>query len=232
MYVKALEQQPKDAATLAKLGAIEETRNHLDLAQQAFQMAHAAQPEEPRIAEHLAGMYLQQGQLDTAAELYSGVLALYPLRARSLDGMGEVSRRRGDFPSARHYFDQALESADVDMPTVLTHRGCVRLLMRDLPGAQADLRRAVATAPSRDTWLYYGELQARLHDTVGALDSLLKIMPTAAAYNEIGAVLLSMDEYRSAADYFSKAISASPSWYEEAQRNLARATERLHANGG
>jgi hypothetical protein len=52
-------------------------------------------------------------------------------------------------------------------------------------------------------------------------------MDTAHAHNEIGVVLMSMNEFRAAAQKFSEAISASPAWYEEAHENLARANEHL-----
>jgi len=228
-YVLALERSPQDAATLAKIGAIKQQLGETALAEKAFEMAHAAQPDEPRIAERLAQLYLQQGKVDGAAQVYAQVLALHPQRARSLDGMGEVCVLRAQYPQSIQYFDQALQADKADAAGVLTHRGYAKLRAQDLAGAETDLRAALAVAPRPDAYRYLADLQVRRHDNAGAFASLLNIMDSAHAYNEIGLVLLNMNSYGDSQAYFAKAISASPTWYEEAQRNLDLAEENLRA---
>jgi tetratricopeptide (TPR) repeat protein len=229
-YVSALERSPQDATTIAKIGAIEEGRKNIPLAVKAFEMAHAAQPDEPRIAERLGWLYLQQAKFDNASEVFSGVLALYPQSARALDGMGVLCRIWANYTDSIHYFDEALQAPDADVARVLTHRGYAKLLAGDLPDAGRDLRTALKMAPQPEAWRYLAELQTRQHDSAEALESLLKIMDTAHAHNEIGVVLMSMNEFRPAARKFAEAISASPAWYEEAQRNLALANEHLRSS--
>jgi Tfp pilus assembly protein PilF len=190
-------------------------------------MAHTAEPGEPRIAERLAQLYMQQSKVDSAARIYGEVLALHPQRARSLDGMGEVCIVRAEYPQSIVYFDQALQADKPDAASVLTHRGYAKLRTLDLTGAEADLRGALAVTPRPDAWRYLADLQVRQHDNAGAFSSLLKIMDSAHAYNDIGMVLLSMNSYGDARVYFAKAISASPTWYEQAQSNLELAEEHL-----
>jgi tetratricopeptide (TPR) repeat protein len=227
-YVTALERSPNDAPSMAKIGAIEESRGNDALALKAFEMAHAAAPEEPRIAERLAALYLQQAKVDAAALLYSQVLATHPERTRALDGMGVVCILRAQYSQSIQYFDQALMADKSDAAAVLTHRGYAKLLSEDMPGAEADLRAALAMGREPDAWRYLANLQVRRHDTAAAFESLLKVMDAAHAYNEIGVLLMNMTDYRDSEQYFSKAISASPSWYEEAQSNLSLADEHLH----
>jgi Tfp pilus assembly protein PilF len=231
-YVLALERSPQDAPTLAKIGAIEEGRGDPALALKAFEMAHAAAPDEPRIAERLGRLYLQQSNFDGAGQVFAQVLALDPQRTRALDGMGEVCLKRKELPEAIHYFDLALQAEGADASSVLTHRGYAKLLANDLSGAATDLRAALAGTPQAATWQHMAELQTRQHDSAAALESLLNIMDTARAYNEIGVVLMKMNDYRAAANHFAKAISASPFWYEEAHRNLALAEEHLQRSAG
>ena len=226
-YVLALERSPQDAATLAKIGAIKEQRGETALAEKAFEMAHTADPADPRIAERLAQLYMQQSKVDSAARIYGEVLALHPQRARSLDGMGEVCILRAEYTQSIAYFDQALLADKPDAASVLTHRGYAKLRALDLTGAEADLRGALAVTPRPDAWHYLADLQVRQHDNAGAFSSLLKIVDSARAYNEIGMVLLSMNSYGDARVYFAKAISAAPTWYEEAQSNLELAEEHL-----
>src|SRR6266851_4641208 len=58
-YVQAMDKSPGDAVTLAKIGTIEDARGNAVLAERAFEMSHRANPEEPRIAERLARLYLK-----------------------------------------------------------------------------------------------------------------------------------------------------------------------------
>ncbi len=231
-YVQAMNKSPKDAATLAKMGAIEDARGNAVLAERAFAMAHDADPDEPRIAERLARLYLRDGKIDNAAEIYTQVLARDPTRPRALDGMGEVCVARSDFAQAISYFDRALQAEKPDSAAVLTHRGYARVRTNDLAGAEADLRAALAISPLDDAWRYLGDLQARRGDTAAALESLLHVMDTAQAYNEIGVMLMGANNYQAAKDYFTKAIKASPAWFEEAQKNLAVADEHLRNSTG
>ena len=230
-YVQAMNKSPHDAATLAKIGAIEDSRGNTALAEKAFEMAHAAAPAEPRIAERVARLYMRDGKVEDASVLYTQVLAQDPTRSRALDGMGEVYLARSDFAHSISYFDQALHADNPDRAVVLTDRGYAKLRTNDLNGAEADFRAALATAPREDTWRYLGNLQVRRGDTAGALESLLNVMDTGEAYNEIGAVYMSENNYQNAKDYFTKSIKASPAYFDEAQKNLAVANEHLAKAG-
>jgi tetratricopeptide (TPR) repeat protein len=231
-YVQAMGKSPHDAATLAKMGTIEDGRGNSALAETAFELAHSADPQEPRIAERLARLYLRRGNVDSAAAIYTQVLALDPHRTRALDGMGEVCLARSDYVQSISYFDRALAAEKPDAAAVLAHRGYAKLRINDLAGAEADLRAALTVAPREDAWRYLGELQVRRGDTGAALDSLLNFMDTAQAYNEIGVVFMNMRDYSDAREYFAKAIKTSASWFEEAQKNLALADEHLKNSAG
>lgn len=231
-YVQAMGKSPHDAATLAKMGTIEDARGNFALAGTAFELAHSADPQEPRIAERLARLYLQHGKVDGAAEIYTQVLALDPHRTRALDGMGEVCLARSDYVQSISYFDRALAAEKPDTSAVLTHRGYAKLQINDLTGSEADLRAALTVSPREDAWRYLGDLQVRRGDTGAALDSLLNFMDTAQAFNEIGAVFMNMRNYSDAREYFRKAIKASAAWFEEAQKNLALANEHLKNSAG
>ncbi len=226
-YVQAMDKSPDDAPTLAKIAAIEDARGNATLAEKAFEMAHSADPQEPRVAERLARLYLKGGKIDGAAEIYTQVLARDPHRPRALDGMGEVCLARSDYGQAILYFNRALQSEKPDAAAVLTHRGYAKLRSNDLAGAETDLRAALAVAPREDTWRYLGDVQSLRGDAGDALESLLNVMDTAQAFNEIGITLMSVKKYKDAKEYFSKAIAASASWFEAAQTNLARVDERL-----
>jgi tetratricopeptide (TPR) repeat protein len=226
-YVQAMGKSPHDVATLAKMGAIEDGRGNAALAETAFEMAHSVNPKEPHIAERLARLYLQRGNVDGAAQIYTQVLALDSHRTRALDGMGEVYVTRSDYVRSLGYFDRALAAEKPDGSVILTHRGRAKLRLNDLTGAEADLRAALTVSPREDTWRYLGELEVLRGDTGAALDSLLNIMDTAQAFNEIGVVFMSVKKYGDAKEYFGKAIKASAAWFEEAQKNLAQADEHL-----
>jgi tetratricopeptide (TPR) repeat protein len=231
-YVQAMGKSPHDATTLAKMGAIEDGRGNSTLAETAFELAHSADPQDPRIAERLARLYLRRGYVNGAAEIYTQVLAPDPSRTRALDGMGEVCLARSDYVQSIDYFDRALAAEKPDASAVLTHRGYAKLRMNDLTGAEADLHAALTVSAREDSWRYLGDLHVLRGETGAALDSLLNIMDTARAFNEIGMVLMSMRNYSDAREYFGKAIKASAAWFEEAQKNFALADEHLKNSAG
>jgi tetratricopeptide (TPR) repeat protein len=226
-YVQALGESPHDAATLAKMGTIEDARGHVALAEAAFEMAHRADPKEPHIAERLARLYLQRGNVDGAAQIYMQVLVLDGRRTRALDGMGEVYLARLDCVQSIGYFDRALTAENPDKSAVLTHRSRAKLCLNDLTGAEADLRAALSVSPRGDSWRYLGDLQVLRGDTAAALDSLLNVVDAAHAFNEIGVIFMNHNNYSAAREYFGKAIKASAVWFDEAQKNLAEADEHL-----
>ena len=160
------------------------------------------------------------------------MLTLNPQRSRALDGMGEVDLARAQYAQSIGYFDKALQGENPDTAAVLAHRGYAKLLSNDLQGAETDLHASLAVAPRQDTLRYLAELQVRRGDTAAALESLLKVMDAAPAYNEVGVLLMHANNYRDAREYFAKAITASPIWYEEAQRNLALVDAHLRDSGG
>ena len=231
-YVQAMDKSSLDAATLAKIGTIEDSRGNAALAETAFEMAHKADPKGPRIAERLARLYLQRGNVDGAAQIYTQVLARDSHRTRALDGMGEVYLARSDYFQSVIYFNWALAAENPDRSAVLTHRGYAKLRQYDLTGAEADLRAALAVSPRDDTWRYLGELQVLQGDTGAAFQSLLNVMDTAQAFNQMGVVYMSRKNYRDAREYFDKAIKASAAWFEEAQKNLAQTDEYLKNSAG
>jgi tetratricopeptide (TPR) repeat protein len=154
--------------------------------------------------------------------------------------MGEVCVARSDYGQAILYFDQALKAEQPDVAAVLTHRGYAKLRSRDLAGGEADLRSAVSVPqqggawidPRDDAWRYLGDVLILRGDTAGSLESLLNVMSTAEAFNEMGVALMDVNKYKDAREYFMKAISASAAWFESAQRNLALVDERLRNTSG
>lgn len=226
-YVASMQKTTPVAATLAKIGAIEESRNNGALAEKAFEMAHAAGPLDLRIEERLGRLYLQHAKVDEAAMIFAIVIAADPQRTRALDGMGEVYLARSDYTQAVRFFDRALQAQDADVAAVRAHRGCAMLRANDLARAEADLRAALTGSRRFDAVRCLGELHLRRGDNAASFESFITIMDTAHAYNEIGLLLLRKKDYRNAGEYFAKALSASPTWYEDAQKNLALANEKM-----
>jgi Tfp pilus assembly protein PilF len=124
-------------------------------------MSHSTDPQEPRIAERLRRLYLQQSNVNAAAEIYAQVLTLNPQSSRALDGMGEVLLARSDYSEAIRYFDRALQADKAQPAIILGHRGYAKLLNNDLSGAGEDLRAALRIAPQSLAWRYLAELQVR-----------------------------------------------------------------------
>lgn len=60
------------------------------------------------------------------------------------------------------------------------------------------------------------------------MDSLSKVMERHQAFNDVGYFAMLGQEYEIAVDYFERAISESPIYYERAKQNLKKAKRLLH----
>lgn len=230
MYVQALQFNPADAATLRKIGAIHESRNNLLLARKAFEMALARGGEQAATMERLGLIYLQEENDEQARTLLTRVVAIEPGRWRSHNGLGVLADRRGEHAAALvHYGDALVWEPKAGI--VYNNRGYSRFLDGDLPGAERDLREAIHLGIADRAWLNLGKVQAKERQYGLAFRSFLETLDTAHAYNEVGEAASRNGDLGVAKAYFENAANESPTYFEEAVKNLAVANEELQKSG-
>jgi Flp pilus assembly protein TadD len=228
MYVESLKYDATAAEPFLKIGAIHEQRGNRALAEKAFELALERQPDNAAACERLGLLYIQSGRDAEAPALFQRALKLDSKRWRSYNGLGVLADRRNDFEAAIGYYDRALE-IDPAAATVLNNRGYSHYLAGDLPRAENDLKAAIRLGAQGGVWTNLGKVQAKQGRYPEALESLLKEMDLAHAYNVLGEAAMESADYSRAKRYFESAIEAAPRYYEAAQRNLGLAKERLLA---
>ena len=200
----------------------------LSLAATAYELALQREPDNAAACERLGLLYLQAARNAEAGALFERAIRLEPLRWQSLNGLGLVSDRRKDYPAAIAYYDRAL-AAEPRAATVITNRGHSRYLAGDLAGAERDLREAIRLGARNGAWTGLGMVQAKQARYPEALQSFLQETDLPKAYNRLGEVAMDRGDYAQARRLFEQASSASPRYFEAAQRNLGLVNEVLAA---
>lgn len=231
LYVQVLEFAPNDAPTLRKLGALHETEGHLALARRAFEMALCAAPPDAATLERLGLLYLEGGEdNERALTLLTHAVALDEKRWRSYDGLGVLADRRKEYSLALTYYDAALH-LQPRAANVLNNRGYSRFLNGDLKGAEEDLRAALSIDPTSLARVNLGNVQAKGRHYGDAFKTFLETYDAAHAYNAVGEGAMDNGDHQIARTYFENATTASPSYFEEAEKNLTLAREALAGRG-
>jgi len=228
LYVESLKFDSTRAEPFLKIGAIHEQRGNRPLAEKAFELALERDPNNAAARERLGLLYLLDRRDDDAWTQFQQAIALDPKRWRAYNGLGVIADRRNAFSDAIGFYNQAL-AIDPSAAVVLNNRGYSHYLAGDLPAAEADLKEAIRLGAHAGAWTNLGKVQAKQGRYPEALESLLKEMDLAHAYNMLGEAAMESGDYSRAKRYFESAISAAPRYYEAAQRNLGVANERLLA---
>ena len=231
LYVQSLTFDASQAEPFLKIGAIHEQKGNRELAEKAYRMALEREPDNAGTCERLGLLYIQSGRNGDAAAMFERAVAIAPNRWRSYNGLGILADRRGDFPAAISFYDQAL-SIEPTAALVMNNRGYSRYLAGDLPGAESDLKAAIRLGASGGVWTNLGKVQAAQGRYAEALESLLKEKDLPHAYNVLGEAAMERGDFEAAQRYFEQAISESPRYFEEAQKNLGLAKEKLLAAPG
>lgn len=228
LYVQSLAFDASAPEPFLKIGTIHEQLGNRALAEKAYEFALERQPDNAAACERLGLLYLQSQRYEEARALLERALALEPDRWRSHDGLGVVADNRRNFAEAVAHYDRAL-AIEPQAATVFNNRGFSRYLAGDLPGAEADFREAIRLGARAGTWTNLGKAQARQERYAEALESFLQDTDMAHAYNLLGEAAMGNRDYALAKRYFESASSASPRYFEAAQKNLGLVNERLAA---
>ena len=226
LYVQSLGYDATAPEPFLKIGAIHEQLGNRALAEKAYELALERDPNNAAACERLGLLYLESTRNDEAGALFDRSIALEPNRWRAENGLGIVADRRKDFAAAIAHYDRAL-AIEPKAAVVMNNRGYSRFLAGDLPGAEADLKEAIRLGARDGVWTNLGRVQARQARYAEALETLLQEVDLANAYNLLGEAAMKRGDNAQAKRYFESAVSASPRYFEAAQKYLGIANERL-----
>jgi tetratricopeptide (TPR) repeat protein len=230
LYVQALQFAPNDAPILRKLGALHEKLGNLELACRAFELALANSTPDAATSERLGLLYVRMGEDEPARTLLLRATHLDEKRWRSFEALGVLADRRKEYFVALGNYDAALR-LQPRAASVLNNRGYSKFINGDLKGAEADFRQALSIDPVRLTRINLGNLQAKERRYGEAFKTFLEAYDVPHAYNAVGEGAMKNGDHQIARTYFENAATESPSYFEEAQKNLTLAREALAGRG-
>ena len=221
-YVKALEVGGENADLLNKVGGIQTLKGNPQLAERAYRMSVAVDPDNAVSHEGLGLLLLRQKNYKEAAEHLNQAVIANPNSWRSLNGLGLIEDLKGKREQALEYYNKALVIAPRS-PQVHNNLGYSHYLAGNWDDALKHFKMALNhDSKFKRAWNNIGLLYARQGKYDAAVTSYRRVMNNAEAYNNVGYICMINGEYAKASRYFQMAIEASPTYYPKAHNNLEK----------
>ncbi|PKG59015.1 lipopolysaccharide assembly protein LapB [Shewanella sp. GutDb-MelDb] len=247
-YIQALDFNAKNANTFYHIGRIHTMRGNPDIAFRAYNEALVLDPNLVMVHADLGVVSMDKRQyrearihLEKAIELDQKRLAsiktsrligtLYvPDRespARVYNAIAILDDVQDDHDKAREYFRLLIE-LQPHSAILISNLGYSYYLTGDLTTAEKYLRQAIQEDQNLDrAWTNLGLVYVRKGLYKRALATFEQAMEPADALNDLGYFLMLEGNYDKAIELFERAIDTSPSYFEQAQKNLKRARAEL-----
>lgn len=244
-YIQALEFNPTNANTLYNIAQINAVKGDHRLAFKAYSEALEIDPKMINAHSEYGVLAMNQRQHELAKthlvqaveldqfRLGNTALMLKNLKFKPLDNesplraynaIAVLEDLESNHLQARHYFRLALKHQPRSA-LLATNLGYSLYLSNDYNQAEKILKQAIEYAPKFErAWTNLGLVYAKKGLYNRAISTFEQVMPSAQAYNDLGYILMLDQQYAKAIELFRKAIDHSPSYFEQANENLKRAT--------
>jgi len=220
-YVSALDYYPESVKLLANIGEIQYQRHDYAKAKQAFLQVISIEPTHSASLEGLGLVYMADGMNEQAIKELQAALASDDQLWRAHNALGVYADKSNNFAAALDHYDAAL-SINPDAAHVLNNRGYSRFLAGDFPAATEDLYEAANNQGFPSAWANLAMVYANQGWYDNAISTYQNIMSEAHAYNNTGKIALKNGDFPQATRYLNEAIRRSPTYFPDAQQNLAR----------
>lgn len=247
-YIQALDFNAKNAETFYHIGRIHTMRGNPEIAFRAYNEALALDPNLIMVHADLGVVSMDKRQyrearihLTKAIELDQKRLASVSVSrmignlhvpdrdspARVYNAIAILDDVQNDHESARKYFRLLLE-LQPHSAILISNLGYSYYLTGELTSAERYLRQAIREDQNLDrAWTNLGLVYVRKGLYKRALATFEQAMEPADALNDLGYFLMLEGKYQQAIELFERAIDTSPSYFEQAQKNLKRAKAEL-----
>jgi Flp pilus assembly protein TadD len=213
-----------------EIGLLQLSQGNEFPAMSAFQSAIVEDPNHAPSLEYAGLLYLDWKQSRRAGIALSRAVEADPSLWRSHNGLGIVADMAGDFPAAQKHYASALE-LEPSSPDILNNIGYSHFLSGNNDRAQQALDDAIKqNREHKIAWNNLALVFARQGRYGDAYNILASNHNKAIAYHDVGYIALLNADYVFADEYLSKAINASPTYFEEAFHNRAAARNRMIGN--
>jgi tetratricopeptide (TPR) repeat protein len=220
-YVSALDHYPENVKLLANIGEIQYQRHDYAKAKQAFLRAKNIEPTHSASLEGLGLVYMADGMNEQAIKELQAAVANDDQLWRAHNALGVYADKSNDFAAALDHYDAAL-SINPNAAHVLNNRGYSRFLAGDFPAATEDLYQAANNQGFPSAWANLAMVYAKQGWYDDAISAYQNVMSEEHAYNNTGKIALKNGDFPQATRYLNEAIRRSPTYFPDAQQNLAR----------
>ena len=225
-YMNAQEIVPK-AENWHRIGMLQLEQGNQFPAMSAFQSALTVDRNYAPSLEAAGLLYLSWKQHKHAEVVLERAVEIDDERWRSHNGLGIVADLNGEPKLAQEHYERALQ-LQPDSADVLNNIGYSHFLSGNNDSAQAALDTALSqNREHRIAWDNMARVKARQKQYAEAYNILVSRYHKSIAYHDVGYIALLNGDYVFADDYLSKAIHASPSYFEEAFNNREAARNRM-----
>jgi tetratricopeptide (TPR) repeat protein len=222
VYRLALKLAPRDAASLARLGALLSQSARWEEGAALLEQSVAIDPRQPHVLTNLGNALIELDRPDEAVAAYERAIALLPAadRAAAFVGMGAYLQGVGRAAHAVGAYDMAIRLKP-KMPEAWANRGASLIALNRLDDAIASLDRAVALKPDLADALTnrgiarYRSLRAE--EALADFDRALALKPDGAEiHNNKGLALQALGRFEDALASADQAIALRPDMAETA----------------
>lgn len=218
-YVKALEFDEKDVISLKAIGDLQMRAGSFAIAAMAYQMLLNLEPDNISAEEGLGMSKLRVGDYAEAQKHLAIVVERDPQRVASINGLAVTYDVTQDFERSAGLYGKAFQVAP-NSPLVLNNFAYSRYLAGDWERAEQSFIKLLNRFPSHyQGCLNYGLLLARRGRLKDSLLVLERVLSPAAAYNELGYIMMLEGDYVAAERLLDAAISESPTYFQRAYEN-------------
>jgi len=221
-YVKAMELNGGDTATLNKIGDIQNKMGDYAHAGQAYQLSLNLDADNQHALEGLGLIQLRDRNYSDAKANLSHALTLKPDLWRAHNALGTIADLQGDYAVAQEHYRNSL-LLQPNSQHVINNYGYSKYLSGDWNAALLEFRKAININPEFErAWYNIGLVYARQGKFDDALDAFDNVMSRPQAYNDIGYICMINGDYSLAESYYRKAIKLSSTYYKKAHENLEK----------
>ncbi|SQH76808.1 conserved protein of unknown function,mght be TPR domain protein [Shewanella benthica] len=250
LYVQALDFKHDNADTLYQIARIHSIKGNIQLAYLTYNEALVIDPEMMMSHAGLGLINMDKRQHRQARIHLKKAISLDQTRLQQLvqssdtdllldldrsspvrvyNAMAILDDLDNEHERARILYKLALQK-EPHSALIITNLGYSYYLSGHYTLAENHLKQAIREDPSFDRgWTNLGLLYVRKGLYTRALSTFEHTMEPADALNDLGYFLMLEGQYKQAIALFKRAIDNSPSYFEQAQKNLRRASMELNS---
>ena len=252
LYVQALDFNGENAQTLYNIARIHSIKGNIQLAYLTYNEALILDPNMLMSHAGLGLINMDKRQHSQAKIHLEKAIELDQIRLKnagykamsnhyfSLDQESPVRIYNAlailedignEYQNAREYYQLSLQR-EPHSALITTNLGYSYYLSGNYTLAEKYLKQAVKQDPSFERgWTNLGLVYVRKGLYARALTTFEHTMEPADALNDLGYFLMLEGQYKQAIKLFQRAIDKSPSYFDQAQKNLKRASMELKSQG-